>query len=153
MNLLKITNMKYYLTLSLSLLFSLVAFCQCPTQEFIVKSCGIMKSQIVQTFPIYIASKKDNKKSNKDIILFLTKGLIYEFVIFDDKDHQDELVLSLFNSKEQLLVCSFNETSGMKAKKIKFSCNVSGEYTLSYYMDNNTYCGVVLIGNIKKAKK
>ena len=96
---------------------------------------------------------KKNKAANKDVKVFLTKGLQYEFVIFPDKDFSDELVMSLFDAKEHLLICSYNETSGFKAQKFKFTCRVTGEYTLSYYLDKNAYCGLILLGNVKKRKK
>lgn len=135
------------------MIVSLHSFSQCPSQEFINGSVMDMKSQVLQTFTININSKKENRAAKKDLELFLTKGIIYEFEIFSEKEHEGDLVMTLFDSKDHVLACTFNEISRTKNKKFKFSCRTTGSYTLSYYPDRNTYCGLILLGSAKKASK
>lgn len=123
---------------------------QCPSKEFVDNNSKGLKCDIVQTIEINILSKKDVTDEEKDLKLFLTKGLTYEFMIFDGEDHNEELVLSLFDAKDNRLACTFNDVSGMRSKKIKFLCKTSGDYTLSYYPRKKKYCGMILIGTAKK---
>ncbi len=144
--------MKQFLLVGL-ILISLRSFSQCPSQEFINGSVTDMKAEVLQTFAINIVSKKDNKAKNKDLELFLTKGITYEFVIFSNKEYEGELVMSLFDSRDHVLACTYNETSRVRNKKFRFTCRTTGSYTLSYYPDHNTYCGLILLGSAKKVSK
>jgi len=126
---------------------------QCPSKEFVEQCAKGLKCDIVQTFEINIASKKEFKSQQSFYKLFLTKGITYEFYIFDSEDFEKQLVLSLFDAKENRLACTYNETSGMKSDKFRFCCKTSGEYSISYYPDKGKYCGMVLVGSAKKAGK
>lgn len=142
---------KYFITLFLLLSagFILTAQSSDPLVSNCVMNTGA-DAKYLKDFRIQLAKAPSAGEMRYKTQMSLWKNTKYKFSMCTAEDSKGELILTLKNDANQVVLSSFDSKTGKTYKTIDFICNRSGIYQLNYdFKDGQQGSGVGVVSMVK----
>jgi len=145
-------NMKRYLiTISLFVSFGLLLAGQ-ETDPFVSKcvlSAG-NDAKYLKDFRIQLGKATEQNDLRYKANMSLWKNTKYRFSMCSTEDSQGQLILSIKDDANKVVLSSYDKNSGKTYPFVDFVCNKSGIYQLNYdFKDGQQGSGVGIVSMVK----
>jgi hypothetical protein len=142
---------KFFITLLLLLPAGVILHGQ--TTDKLVTNC-VMNSgpdtKYLKDFRIQLAKAPAAGEMRYKTQMSLWKNTKYKFSMCTAEDSKGELILTIKNDANQVVLSSFDQKTGKTYKSVELTCNRSGIYQLSYdFKDGQQGSGVGVISMVK----
>jgi hypothetical protein len=104
----------------------------------------------LKDFRIQLAKAPSASELRYKTQMSLWKNTKYKFSLCTSQDSKGELILTIKNDANQVVLSSFDQKTGKTYKSIELTCNRSGIYTLNYdFKDGQQGSGVGVVSMVK----
>jgi hypothetical protein len=104
----------------------------------------------LKDFRIQLAKAPSASELRYKTQMSLWKNTKYKFSLCTSEDSKGELILTIKNDANQVVLSSFDQKTGKTYKSIELTCNRSGIYTLNYdFKDGQQGSGVGVVSMVK----
>jgi len=142
---------KLFITLLLLLPACLILHGQGTDQ--LVSSCVLdagPNCKYLKDFRIQLSKAPSTVEMRYKTQMSLWKNTKYKFSMCTAEDSKGELILTIKNDANQVVLSSFDQKTGKTYKSVELTCNRSGIYKLSYdFKDGQQGSGVGVVSMVK----
>lgn len=142
---------KYILILSFLLTLGLLSYGQ-STDQF-VSNCAINagpNAKYLKDFRVKLGKAATPAEFRYKADFALWKNTKYRFTLCNSDDSKGQLILTIKDESNKVILSSFDSKSGKTYPYIDFTCNKSGKYQLNYdFTDGQQGSGIGVISMIK----
>jgi hypothetical protein len=144
--------MKKYIII-LSFLITTGALSYGQTADPLVSNCAInagANAKYLKDFRVQLGKAAKPTDLRYKANMSLWKNTKYRFTLCNADDSKGQLILSIKDESNKVIVSSFDKTSGKTYSFIDFTCNKSGMYQLNYDFTNGQQgSGVGVVSMVK----
>jgi len=123
------------------------------TTDKLVSSCVMDAGpdcKYLKDFRIQLAKATAAGEMRYKTQMSLWKNTKYKFSMCTAEDSKGELILTIKNDANQVVLSSFDQKTGKTYKSVELTCNRSGIYQLSYdFKDGQQGSGVGVVSMVK----
>jgi hypothetical protein len=142
---------KYFATLLV--LLSAVFILNGQSTDKLVSSCVMnagSNCKYLKDFRIQLAKAPAPGEMRYKTQMSLWKNTKYKFSLCTADDSKGELILTIKNDADQIVLSSYDQKTGKTYKSVELTCNRSGIYQLSYdFKDGQQGSGVGVVSMVK----
>jgi len=143
--------MKKYIVILTFLLIGVVSFGQ--TADPLVSNCAInagANAKYLKDFRVQLGKAANSNELRYKANMSLWKNTKYRFTMCNADDSKGQLILSIKDETNKVIISSYDKTSGKTYPFIDFTCNKSGMYQLNYDFTNGQQgSGVGVVSMVK----
>jgi len=143
--------MKKYITILTLLLIGVVSYGQ--TTDPLVSNCAInagANAKYLKDFRVQLGKAANPNELRYKANMSLWKNTKYRFTMCNADDSKGQLILSIKDETNKIVISSFDKNSGKTYPFIDFTCNKSGMYQLNYDFTNGQQgSGVGVVSMVK----
>jgi hypothetical protein len=143
--------MKIYILILTFLLIGVVSYGQ--TTDALVSNCAInagANAKYLKDFRVQLGKASNLTEFRYKANMSLWKNTKYRFTMCNSDDSQGQLIFSIKDESNKVILSSFDKASGKIYSQIDFTCNKSGMYQISYDFTNGQQgSGVGVVSMIK----
>ncbi len=143
--------MKKYIVILTFLLIGVVSFGQ--TADPLVSNCAInagANAKYLKDFRVQLGKAANPNELRYKANMSLWKNTKYRFTMCNADDSKGQLILSIKDETNKVIISSYDKTSGKTYPFIDFTCNKSGMYQLNYDFTNGQQgSGVGVVSMVK----
>jgi hypothetical protein len=134
-----------FIIVSGMLLFPLVTFGQCSTDDYLDKCASELGTyNYIKSFSVDVKSSKKNKSEYSYVF---SKGSSYLLIGCDENVIGGKMIISLFDRNHILISCTYDETNNKYFSKLQYSCSSTGVYYIKVTFNQaKKGCGLCIIG-------
>ncbi len=142
---------KYTLFIAFLLTAGVLSFGQ--TTDPLVSNCAInagANAKYLKDFRVQLGKAASPTDLRYKANMSLWKNTKYRFTMCNAEDSKGQLILSIKDESNKVVISSFDKTSGKIYSFIDFTCNKSGMYQLNYDFTNGQQgSGVGVVSMVK----
>ena len=142
---------KYIIVLSFLITTGALSYGQ--TADLLVSNCAInagANAKYLKDFRVQLGKAANPTDLRYKANMSLWKNTKYRFTLCNADDSKGQLILSIKDESNKVIVSSFDKTSGKTYSFIDFTCNKSGMYQLNYDFTNGQQgSGVGVVSMVK----
>jgi len=142
---------KYTLFLAFLLTAGVLSFGQ--TTDPLVSNCAInagANAKYLKDFRVQLGKAANPTDLRYKANMSLWKNTKYRFTMCNADDSKGQLILSIKDESNKVIISSYDKTSGKTYSFIDFTCNKSGMYQLNYDFINGLQgSGVGVVSMVK----
>jgi hypothetical protein len=146
-----ISMKKYIFTLSFLLTFGYLSFGQ--GADPLVSNCAInagANAKYLKDFRVQLGKAAAQGELRYKADFALWKNTKYRFTLCNSEDSKGQLILTIKDDANKVIISSFDQKSGKTYPFIDFTCNKSGKYQLNFDFTNGQQgSGVGVVSMIK----
>lgn len=143
--------MKKYIVVLTFLLIGLVSYGQAT--DPLVSNCAInagANAKYLKDFRVQLGKAANPNELRYKANMSLWKNTKYRFTMCNADDSKGQLILSIKDETNKVVLSSFDKNSGKTYPFIDFTCNKSGMYQLNYDFTNGQQgSGVGVVSMVK----
>jgi hypothetical protein len=143
--------MKKYIVVLTFLLIGVVSYGQ--TTDPLVSNCAInagANAKYLKDFRVQLGKAANPNELRYKANMSLWKNTKYRFTMCNADDSKGQLILSIKDETNKVILSSFDKNSGKTYPFIDFTCNKSGMYQLNYDFTNGQQgSGVGVVSMVK----
>jgi hypothetical protein len=142
---------KYFLSLTLFFTIGLLSFGQ--SGDPFVSKCAMSagaNAKYLKDFRIQLPKGAAQTEPRYKANMSLWKNTKYRFTLCNTQDSKGQLILSIKDDANKVVLFSFDQKSGKTYPYVEFTCNKSGIYQLNYDFSNGQQgSGVGVVSMVK----
>lgn len=142
---------KHILILTFLLVSGVVSYGQ--TTDPLVSNCAINAgagAKYLKDFRVQLGKAASPSDLRYKANMSLWKNTKYRFTMCNADDSKGQLILSIKDESNKVILSSFDKTSGKTYPFIDFTCNKSGMYQLNYdFINGQQGSGVGVVSMVK----
>lgn len=143
--------MKKYIIVLTFLLIGVVSYGQ--TTDPLVSNCAInagANAKYLKDFRVQLGKAANPNELRYKANMSLWKNTKYRFTMCNADDSKGQLILSIKDETNKVVLSSYDKTSGKTYPFIDFTCNKSGMYQLNYdFINGQQGSGVGVVSMVK----
>ena len=143
--------MKKYIVVLTFLLIGVVSYGQ--TTDPLVSNCAInagANAKYLKDFRVQLGKAANPTELRYKANMSLWKNTKYRFTMCNADDSKGQLILSIKDESNKVILSSYDKNSGKTYPFIDFTCNKSGMYQLNYDFTNGQQgSGVGVVSMVK----
>jgi hypothetical protein len=142
---------KYIIILSLLLITGSMSFGQ--TSDQLVSNCVMNageNAKYLKDFRVQLGKASAQTEPRYKANMSLWKNTKYRFSMCNASDSKGQLILSIKDESNKLVLSSYDKNSGKIYPYVDFTCNKSGIYQLNYdFIDGQQGSGVGVVSMVR----
>jgi hypothetical protein len=142
---------KYIIVLTFLLITGVMSHGQ--TTDPLVSNCAInagANAKYLKDFRVQLGKAASPTDLRYKANMSLWKNTKYRFTMCNADDSKGQLILSIKDESNKVILSSFDKTSGKTYSFIDFTCNKSGMYQLNYdFINGQQGSGVGVVSMVK----